>query len=83
VSFDEYATPRAALGLAGVAMAAITMCALVVLPAKLEAASSVAAATSAAMAATERTAVAVKARDKRLHARVSGDSECNSTEDRS
>jgi hypothetical protein len=83
VSFDEYATPRAALGLAGVAMAAITMGALVVLPAKLEAASGAVAATSAAMAASERTAVAVKARDKGLHARVSGAPECISTEDRS
>lgn len=84
MSFDGCSTPRAALGLLGIAMAAITMGALVVLPAKLEAASGGATVlTSAATAASAGTAAAGKAHDERFDARVSGDSNCTSTRDRS
>lgn len=84
MSFDGYSTPRAALGLIGIAMAAITMGALVVLPAKLEAASGGGTVlTTAATAANAGTAAAGKAHDDGFDARVSGDSNCNSTRDRS
>jgi hypothetical protein len=84
VSFDECSTPRAALGLLGIAMAAITMGALVVLPAKPEAASGgVTGVTAATTAAGAGPAAAGNAHDERFDARVSGDSNCNSTRDRS
>jgi hypothetical protein len=84
VTFGGYSTPRAALGLIGIAMAALTMCALVVLPARLEAASSeVTVATTAATAANAGAALAGKAHDEGFDARVSGGSNCNSTKDRS
>ena len=52
MTFDGNRAPRAALGLIGMAMAAITMGALVVLPAALEAASGeVTVVTTAGMAA--------------------------------
>ena len=80
MSFDGYSTSRAALGLIGIAMAVITMFALVVLPAKLEAASGeVTVATTAGTAADARTALAGKAHDEGFDARVSGGSNCNST----
>jgi len=84
VTFDGNRAPRAALGLIGMAMAAITMGALVVLPAALEAANGgVTVVTTGCMAAHNVAASAGKVREEDFDARFSQGLNCNSTKDRS
>jgi len=84
VSFNGNAAPRAALGLIGIAMAAITMGALVVLPAALEAAGGEASVvTTDGMAADNLAAGAGNVREEDFDARVSRGLNCNYTKDRS
>ena len=84
MTFDGNRTPRAALGLIGMAMAAITMGALVVLPAALEAAGGEASVvTTDGMAAYNVAAGAGNVREEDFDARVSRGLNCNYTKDRS
>jgi len=84
VTFNGNAAPRAALGLIGIAMAAITMGALVVLPAALEAAGGEASVvTTDGMAADNLAAGAGNVREEDFDARVSRGLNCNYTKDRS
>ena len=84
MSFNGNAAPRAALGLIGIAMAAITMGALVVLPAALEAAGGEASVvTTDGMAADNLAAGAGNVREEDFDARVSRGLNCNYTKDRS